>query len=151
PFDDSDPTSDILLISPDGVYFYAHKNILSLASSFFQDLIPLVQDPSDGSLPVVDLTEGSKTIDKILRFCYLIPDPSFADVSEVYQVAEDTHKYLMNDVTRLPSQLRKFIDICPLHASVVACKLNWKREVDIAASKVLAEPLFSHKEDMPEL
>ncbi|KAG7445589.1 uncharacterized protein BT62DRAFT_841763, partial [Guyanagaster necrorhizus] len=129
---------DILLISPDDVYFHAHKNILSLASSFFQDLIPLVQNPSDGSLPIVYLTEGSNIVDKVLRFCYPIPDPSFADVSEIYQVAEATHKYLMNDVTnRLPSQLRNFVSIYPLHTFVVACKLNWKREVDIAASKVL--------------
>ncbi|PBK75262.1 hypothetical protein ARMSODRAFT_513887 [Armillaria solidipes] len=152
PFDNSDPASDIVLISSDDMRFYAHKIILSLASPFFQDLITLAQAPGDGSLPTVPLTEESKIMDKVLRFCYPTFDASFNDVSEVYQVAEAIHKYLMEDVTnRLPSELRAFSDKCPLHAFVIACKLDWREEAELAASKVLARPLLADKEDIPEL
>ncbi len=152
PFDNSDPTSDIILISSDDIRFHVHKTILSLASPFFQDLITLSQAPSDGSLPTVPLTEESKIMDKVLWFCYPTFDASFNDVSEVYQVAEAMHKYLMDDVTnRLPSELRKFSDKCPLHAFVIAWKLDWREEAELAASKVLAGPLLADKEAIPEL
>ncbi|KAK0187683.1 hypothetical protein F5146DRAFT_721676 [Armillaria mellea] len=152
PFDGSDPTSDILLITSDDIHFHAHKTVLALASSFFQDLITLAQAPSDGSLPTVPLSEESNIMGKVLRFCYPTFDASFDDIFEVYQVAEAMHKYLMEDVTnRLPSELRKLSYKFPLHAFVVACKLDWREEAELAANKVLALPLLPNNDDIPEL
>lgn len=151
PFDGSDATSDICLISSDNIRFHVHKTVLSLASPFFRDLITLAQAPSDGSLPTVPLIEESKIIDKVLRFCYPTFDASFNYVSEVYQVAEAMHKYLMEDVTnRLPNELRLLSNKYPLHAFVIACKLEWREEAEFAVSQVLARPLLADKDDIPE-
>ncbi|KAK0445739.1 hypothetical protein EV421DRAFT_1794562 [Armillaria borealis] len=153
PFDGSDPTSDIILVSSDGVRFHAHKLLLSLASPFFKDLITLAQAPIDGSLPSVPLTESSSIIDKILRFCYPIKDATFDKIAEIYLVAEAMHKYLMEDVTnRLPSELRRLTEVQPLRAFVVACAVGWKEEAAFASKKVLEGPLLiQDEEDIPEL
>ncbi|KAK0487825.1 hypothetical protein IW261DRAFT_646455 [Armillaria novae-zelandiae] len=135
PFDGSDPTSDICLISSDDIRFHAHKTVLSHAFPFFQDLITLAPAPSDGSLPTVRLGEESKIMDEVLRFCYPTFDASFNYVSEVYQVAEVMHKYLMDGVTnRLPSELKMLSEKRPLHAFVVDCKLDWREDAKFAAS-----------------
>lgn len=153
PFDGSDPTSDIILVSSDGVRFHAHKLLLSLASPFFQDLIALAQAPIDGSLPSVPLTESSSIIDKILRFCYPTKDATFDDIAEIYEVAEAMHKYLMEDVTnRLPSELRRFAEVQPLRTFVIACAVGWKEEAEFASKKVLEGPLsIQDEDDIPEL
>ncbi|KAK0221467.1 hypothetical protein IW262DRAFT_1493280, partial [Armillaria fumosa] len=135
PFDGSDPTSDICLISSDDIRFHAHKT----------------PKPRATALSPVPLTEESKIIDKVFQFCYLTFDASFNYVSEVYQVAEAMHKYLMEDVTkRLPSELRMLSDKCPLHAFVIACKLEWREDAEFAASHVLARPLLADKDYIPE-
>ena len=83
PFDHA--KADIILRSSDNIDFRVFKLLLSLASPFFETLFDIPQpaeevgdqEVKDG-LAVVRVTEDSKTLDALLRFCYpctLADDP----------------------------------------------------------------------------
>ena len=82
PFDHA--KADVILRSSDNVDFRVFKLFLSLASPFFATLFDIPrytevgdQEVKDG-LAVVHVTEDSKTLDALLRFCYpctLADDP----------------------------------------------------------------------------
>lgn len=81
PFD-KPSTANIIFRTSDGVHFYAHKIILSLASTFFEDMFSISQ-PSPASkvqetlngVPLVDVPEDEATFDCVLRYCYPVHDP----------------------------------------------------------------------------
>ena len=75
PFDHA--KADIILRSSDNIDFRVFKLFLSLASPFFETLFDIPQpDEENGDqeikdgLVVVPVTEDSKTLDALLRFCY---------------------------------------------------------------------------------
>ncbi|KAI6097665.1 hypothetical protein EDD16DRAFT_594499 [Pisolithus croceorrhizus] len=70
--------ADAILRTSDSVDFRIFRLLLSLASPFFETLFELPQPPEgkpedtemrDG-LPVIPVSEDSKTLDAVLRFCY---------------------------------------------------------------------------------
>src|ERR1700735_106632 len=69
--------ADVILRSADNVDLRFFKLLLSLASSFFDDMFTLPQAPKghdsnerkDG-LPVVQVTEEKKTLEMLLLMCY---------------------------------------------------------------------------------
>ena len=69
------PNADIILQSSDRVKFRTNKTILSMSSTFFNDMLSLPQ-PSDevvDELPVVCLSEDAETLNSLLMMLYPIP------------------------------------------------------------------------------
>ncbi|KAI6010370.1 hypothetical protein PISMIDRAFT_619187 [Pisolithus microcarpus 441] len=92
--------ADVILRSSDGVDFRVFRLFLSLASPSFETLFDLPQ-PSEKDMgikdgfPVIPVSEGSKTLDSLLRFCYpctLAEEPVIEDFREVTNVLDAAKK-----------------------------------------------------------
>ena len=79
PFNDS--KADVILRSSDNVDFRTLKSLLSLASAVFDDMFGWPKLPAaksdgttstieDGQLPVVTLSEPSRTVRNVLMICH---------------------------------------------------------------------------------
>ncbi|TCD69437.1 hypothetical protein EIP91_007562 [Steccherinum ochraceum] len=146
----NDDTADVVLRSSDAVDFYVHKIILSVASPFFKQMFSLHQPPSEhpanedqgltvtvsGSpVPVVPISEGSATMDYLLRLCYPVTDPRLpTEVMIAAAHLEAAVKYELKEATDLlRNTLRTFIAAEPLRVYVVACRLRLEDEASLAA------------------
>ena len=136
PFDDED--ADTILRSSDGVDFHVYRIILSLGSPFFKTMFTLKQPLDPGATiqkPFVEMQEHSGTIDKLLRFCYPIPDPSIQSMTDLGDVLEAAMKYEMEQPTILmKGLLRTGMTEDPLQAFAVACRLRMEPEAMAAAT-----------------
>ncbi|KIY73022.1 hypothetical protein CYLTODRAFT_449233 [Cylindrobasidium torrendii FP15055 ss-10] len=154
PFDGSDATSDVILVSQDKTNFYAHKVILSLASPYFKDLFSCPTDYVDAADPLVPVAEDGHTLDTILRFCYPAVDPWFDSLAELYAIISImVNKYSMAAVARRArSQLRRYAKEDGLRVFAIAHGLGWMPEAAEAADVVLNRRLLAYDdEDVPEL
>lgn len=153
PFDSSDATSDIVLLSSDKIHFYCHKVILSLSSPYFKEKFTIPTGYVDAA-PILFMSEDSKVLDKILRFCYPAVDPRFESLSEFYQVITVmVDKFSMRDVARRArGELRRYASSEPLRVFAIAYAMQWNEEAAEAAGCVLNRPLLAlDDQDIPEL
>jgi hypothetical protein len=124
--------ADIILCSKDGVDFYIHKLLLSLASPFFQQMFTLPQ-PSK-NIQTIEVTEDSQTLDRLLRLCYPVPDPIFEDLSDTSDVLEAAMKYEMDEATAIMgAAIVTFVKEKPLQVYATACRLMLEKEAKLAA------------------
>ncbi|KAG6331392.1 hypothetical protein ID866_7697 [Astraeus odoratus] len=154
PFDS--PKADVILRSSDNIDFRVFKFILSLSSTFFEMLFSLPQPPEEISadtetmegLPVIPVSEDSKTLDAFLRFCYpcnIVADPVLKDCLDLLKLLEAAKKYsfdaleekICKDIIH-PKALEKD----SLQCFAVACHARLKNEIAIAAKHTLREPLI---------
>ncbi|PCH36291.1 hypothetical protein WOLCODRAFT_108504 [Wolfiporia cocos MD-104 SS10] len=94
PFDKAD--GDVIIRTCDNVEFRVYRNILSLASPFFESMFSLPQPATSGEITqVVPVTETSTTIEALLRICYPIDDPVISSESPTHarDVLEAASKY----------------------------------------------------------
>lgn len=153
PFDSSDATSDIVLLSSDKIHFYCHKVILSLSSPYFKEKFTIPSGYVDAA-PILFMSEDSKILDKILRFCYPAVDPKFESLSEFYQVVTTmVNKFSMRNVARRArGELCKYAKSEPLRVFAIAYAMQWNDEAAEAAACVLNRPLLAlDDQDIPEL
>ncbi|KAI6001109.1 hypothetical protein F5J12DRAFT_251464 [Pisolithus orientalis] len=147
--------ADVILRSSDDVDFRVFKLFLSLASPFFETLFDLPQ-PSDemstdvefkDGLPVVPVSEDSKTLDPLLRFCYpctLSEDPVLDDFRDVVNVLEAAKKYSLDGIERTVCKSLfnpKILETNPLRCFAIACRARMQNECALAAKYALREPL----------
>lgn len=142
--------ADVIFLTSDNVYFYLHKTILSMASTFFETMFSLVQTPAsslpdrgtpplppeDLNLPVVEVSEDSLTLDHLLRYCYPARDPVTTDLALLDRVLGAATKYALEAVPafELASlNLRRFVEDQPLQAFVVAYRHSCEDEALLAA------------------
>ncbi|TCD65665.1 hypothetical protein EIP91_002338 [Steccherinum ochraceum] len=131
------PKADVVLRTCDDVDFYVHKLLLSLASSFFDQMFTLPQPyeatPSSeanntistpADLPIIPIAEDSQTLDYLLRLCYPVPDPVPAtDLTVVAKVLEATLKYDFEEATMLITTLfSSFIETHSLQVFAISCR-----------------------------
>lgn len=152
------PTADAILRTKDGVAFRVHTAILAEASPFFADMFTLPQpsqaDPkssSEGdseradSLPVIDVTEDSATLEKTLRYCYPgVDNPMLATVGELEVIMEAAKKYQLDSV--LIIIMRRFAYFAaeePLRAFAVAYMREMADETRLAAYQGLRRPMLA--------
>ncbi|KAL6302625.1 hypothetical protein BKA93DRAFT_736598, partial [Sparassis latifolia] len=141
PFDK--PSASIILRTSDNVDFHAHKEVLSLASSVFEDMFavpqPSVVAPEDvhaeTGLPVISVTETSQTLDTLLRLCYPMDDPVLDNVDDAWEVLEAARKYQMDDAigTKLKTALVVFVSKSPIRVYAIACIFHLESEARAAA------------------
>ncbi|SJL07917.1 uncharacterized protein ARMOST_11274 [Armillaria ostoyae] len=150
PFDGADSTSDLSFVSSDRVTFFVHKVILAYASQFFKDMFTLPQVNLESS---ISMAEDSKTIDKILRFCYPVDVPAFDSLTELsHVVIVMVKKFLMDDVTKKARvQLLSYVEHEPLRVFAIAYTLQWTSEANDAANVALGSAAFYEDVEVPEL
>src|SRR5258708_4374496 len=74
------PSPDFILRSG-AREFHVHRSLLSLASSFFDQMLSLPQPPSKEpkEIPVVDVSEPPRVLQLLLQFVYPVSDPVIDD------------------------------------------------------------------------
>ena len=155
PFDHA--KADIILRSSDNISFRVFKLLLSLASPFFETLFDLPQpaqaredqEIQDG-LVVIPVTEDSKTLDIILRFCYpdtLANDPDIVveGIREAMNAFEAARKYSLDAIEKKVCRAifsLKFLEKEPLRCFVIAHRGQLREETLLAARYTLTQPLI---------
>ena len=153
PFDHS--KGDIILRSSDGINFRVIKLFLSLASPFFETLFSIPQpaeangdqEVRDG-LAVIPVTEDSKTLDSLLRFCYpctFAGDPKIEGLKDAMDVLEAARKYSLDIIEEKARQAivtPKMLEAEPLQCFAVACQGRLREETLLAAKYTLTQPLI---------
>ena len=153
PFDHA--KADIILRSSDNIDFRVFKLFLSLASPFFETLFEIPQpaevdeeqEVKDG-LVVVPVTEDSKTLDALLRFCYpctLADDPSLEVLKDAVDVLEAARKYSLDTIEKKACQAianPKILEAEPLRCFVIAHRGRLREETLLAAKYTLTLPLI---------
>ncbi|KAG2075604.1 hypothetical protein BDR04DRAFT_1091112 [Suillus decipiens] len=137
--------ADIILHSSDDVYFRVFRCILALTSPFFDAMFDLPQPRRDHSndemfdgLDVIQVSENSRTLDILLRFCYpvAVKDPALEDINDVEDVLEAAMKYGMEDVeerVRKAMVAPSLLESNPVHILAIACRFRLEPEARTAA------------------
>ncbi|KAG2345769.1 hypothetical protein BDR05DRAFT_960038 [Suillus weaverae] len=137
--------ADIILRSSDDVYFRVFRCILALASPFFEAMFDLPQprrshsnDEMLDGLDVIQVSESSRTLDMLLRFCYpaAVKDPSMEDMNDVEEVLEAAMKYGMEEVeerVRKAMVAPSLLESKPMHILAIACRFGLEPEARTAA------------------
>ena len=153
PFDHA--KADIVLRSSDNVDFRVFKLFLSLASPFFETLFDIPQpaeedgdqEVKDG-LAVVPVTEDSRTLDSLLRFCYpctLADDPKLDVLQDAMEVLEAARKYSLDVIEKKARQAiasPKILEAEPLRCFAIARRGRLREETLLAAKYTLTQPLI---------
>ncbi|KAH0836777.1 hypothetical protein J3R83DRAFT_8526 [Lanmaoa asiatica] len=153
PFDHT--KADIILRASDNVDFRVFKLFLSLASPFFETLFDIPQpaqvsedqEIKDG-LVVVPVTEDSKTLDALLRFCYpctLADDPNIEVLQDAMYVLEAARKYSLDAIEKKARQAisnPKILEAEPLRCFAIAHRGRLREETLLAARYTLTQPLI---------
>lgn len=144
-------TADIVLRSSDGTLFYSWKTLLSISSPVFSDMFTLTQpatlNDTDDGRPVIDLTEDSCTLGRILSLCHPASCTGkqfkVESVPELGAVLEVTTKYDMENIRSVvleeltrPSFLRQD----PVRIYALACQYGYPEAARLAAKHTLALP-----------
>ena len=153
PFDHA--KADIILRSSDNIDFRVFKLFLSLASPFFETLFDIPQPTEENGdqeikdgLVVVPVTEDSKTLDALLRFCYpctLADDPKLEVLKDAMDVLEAARKYSLDAIETKARQAivnPKILKADPLRCFVIAHRGRLREETRLAARYTLTQPLI---------
>ena len=156
PFDH--PLADVILRSSDNIDFRVFKLFLSLASPVFETMFSLPQhsegdNPDEGTtdgLPVVPVSEDSKRLDALLRFCYpstLAEDPSLENFAFITEILETAKKYSMDSIERTVSKamfapMPNILEVNSLSCFSVARRAGLQEQCMLAAKHSLREPLI---------
>jgi len=140
------PDADLVLRScaPNPANFHVHKCILAAASPFFAHMFELPQ-PHDEcmdkpSVPVVDVSENTRTLEALLRCVYPVPKPAIDTFEDLTAVLEAATKY---DLTSAIDHLRgllvspRFVDKDPVRAYAIASRFELEAEARMASRATL--------------
>ncbi|CAL1703178.1 unnamed protein product [Somion occarium] len=142
PFDNT--KANVILRSCDNTDFYVYKEVLILASSFFEDMFSLHQPQDDiitiqtittDSHPIIPVQEDKETLDYLLRLCYpILPPQPLTDLSFVSKVLRAALKYDVNKVVSLmKADLRSLGVQDPPCMFAIACQLRLEEEAIFSA------------------
>lgn len=143
----NDPRADVKIRTSDNHDFPVHKLILSFASPVFSSMFDLPRPPETVNeqcdLPVVPVSETSRTMKKFLQFCYPLVNPVLDSLEDVGDILEVMRKY---DVEDGQKQLEKilltpsFLEKQPLQVFAIAHRHRLKKGVKLAVSYTLRRP-----------
>ena len=153
PFDHA--KADIILRSSDNIDFRVFGLFLSLASPVFEALFDITQptklsgdqEVRDG-LAVIPVSEDSKTLDMLLRFCYpctLAEDPSLDVLKDAMDVLDAAMKYSLDVIEKRARQAissPKILEAAPLQCFAIAHRGHLREETLLAAKHTLTQPLI---------
>ncbi|KAF9240589.1 hypothetical protein BU15DRAFT_73818, partial [Melanogaster broomeanus] len=99
-------------------------------------------------LAVIPVSEDSKTLDTLLRFCYpctLAEDPNLEQLKDVTDVLEAAKKYSIGAIERKVAQALsnpKILEVDPLRCFAIAHHGQLRDETLLAAKYTLRQPLI---------
>ncbi|KAI0798449.1 hypothetical protein BC629DRAFT_1592046 [Irpex lacteus] len=141
-FDDED--ADIVVLSSDKIEFRVFKFLLRKASPVWASMLTLPQPPRDeDTIPIMKLSEDSRTIAQLLRLCYPVPDPAIPSFDEARTLFVTCQKYDMQVPSERLLQIvtRTFQDTDPFRFYILACRARSIKAARIAALSCLSMPL----------
>lgn len=153
PYDRLD--GDVVLCSSDRVGFKTHRLLLAMASPVFGDMFSLPQ-PSTASdeqqdfqakvpLPIVEVTEDSKTLRALLDTCYPLQNPDLSSLDAVDATLDAAVKYDVAKALDLcKRELQGFIIREPLRVFAIACRLDFETLAQSAADQARKQSIFRH-------
>jgi hypothetical protein len=131
------PNADVRFLTADNVLFHLHKNILSIASPFFNDMFSLTQVSDNAGTSTeehIPVTESSIIFDALLRLLYPVAKPPLTERVRVEEMLEAALKYQLEEaIMTLRSVWRLFIPKYPLQIFATACRLRLEKEARMAA------------------
>ncbi|KAJ8076714.1 hypothetical protein PM082_001137 [Marasmius tenuissimus] len=146
------PDADIIIISsscePIPREFRLHRNILTLASPFFQDMFSLPQShhSSKQEVPILPVSESSDTLDTLFHFVYPILDPFIETLDVLEAVLEAAVKYdFLSAIQHLRKVLveQRFLTNFPLRVFAIAWRYDFQEEIDLAVRYTLNTDILS--------
>lgn len=148
PFDHAD--ADVILRSCDNVDFKVFKSFLSFSSPFFKDMFTLPQLPEGNNsseikdgLPVITVTEESKTLERLLLLCYPTNTPVLDVLGDVRTLLDAGIKYSINRVEKWAREclmLPKFVDSVPIRVFAIAYRYRLQEEAKTAFMATFGSP-----------
>ncbi|KZP19376.1 hypothetical protein FIBSPDRAFT_828265 [Athelia psychrophila] len=146
----NDSNADLIIRTADDVSFRVHRVILSLSVPVFAAMFTLPQAPvdPDDSTPVdtassvspsiVDVSEGSATMQQFLQFCYPAADPDIGSLQGIQAILEVATKYDSDEIKRRAAKrLDTFLASSTLRVYAIAYRYKLEREVRLAAKRFL--------------
>lgn len=137
PFDRA--SGDIIIRTSDDVDFRVHKDILSIASPWFESTLSLDKPPpsdatTSNTAPIA-ISEDSPTFDALLRLVYPVADPPLtANLTLVEDILQAAIKYEMEEaITLCLTALRTYLYAQPLAVFSIACRLHVEEMAKLAA------------------
>ncbi|KAI0341219.1 hypothetical protein BDW22DRAFT_338034 [Trametopsis cervina] len=139
------PSADVVFVSADGVEFRLHRVILSLASSFFNDMFST--SPTPDIEEAIRIPEDSKVFDYMMRFCYPIHHTGYrstfgsADDSNflfMTRVLEASVKYDLGCSSKALARAMNSWQLSPRGRELypLYCRLNLEEDARLAAQSM---------------
>ena len=133
--------ADIILRTPESTLFRVHKNILSIASSVFKDMLADPQSPSESAeekceLPVIDVQDSAEDLEVLLRMIYPVAFPPITnlnDLSNALVILDKYHTEGLQERLKLLLTSSTFLATDPVRVYAIACRWGFKTEAAIAA------------------
>ncbi|EIN12471.1 hypothetical protein PUNSTDRAFT_118293 [Punctularia strigosozonata HHB-11173 SS5] len=142
-------SSDIILRTsyPEPTEFPAHRCILSIASGFWHDMFSLPQSSTEANTPrpIIDLSESTQTVERLLRLIYPVLDPPIDSLDAIVPVLEAAVKY---DIPLVIEKMRKLlvtpaqVESAPLRVFAIAERFGLEEEAKIASRHTLSVNLL---------
>lgn len=141
-----DTDTDIVLRSSDHVEFWVAKTILTFASPVFRDMFMTAIPPPEAThpedyvegTPVVAVTEASRALDQLLRFCYPVANPTVDTLDDTVALLHAGRKYEISMLqTHCAVVLRGLAQTEPMRVFAVACIFDMEDIARIAARQSL--------------
>ncbi|PBK69218.1 hypothetical protein ARMSODRAFT_180908 [Armillaria solidipes] len=148
----NDMGADLILRSSDGVDFYVHKPLLSLASPIFRDMFDIgqaTQTFQDG-IPVVQMSEDNNVLHKLLVWCdpRSVPLPEQFTIDDISRVLSLTDKFMMEGIAGRVARmlLSEYVEKQPAHVYALAYRRrgSWGAELMRAAAWQTLKYDFPH-------
>jgi BTB/POZ domain len=148
--------SDIIIRTSDNDLFKLHKVILAIASPVFGAAVTatntelrelpsvfLTLEITEGEIPVLGVSQGSRVFDKVMRLCYPIVEPPISEFDELRDILEAATIYSLDKAkSYLKLQLESYLDKCPLRVYAIACRNNYEDVARAAANKCVGHSIL---------
>ena len=143
PFDRGD--ADLIIRTSDGIDFYVHTPIISVASRVLDGIIStkmgIIIDP-DGK-QVLRLPEKSDTIEPLLKLCYPVPRPPLRSLRQIRDVLNAATTYDIRVIGEmLETRLVSYAEQFPLQVYAIACRNNLEDVARTAADYATRKPFW---------
>jgi hypothetical protein len=145
--------ADVILRSADRVHFRLHKLILEQSSPIFRDIFKLLQPDVEGNtVPIVPVSESSKTLDCLFRIVYPVGTcPKRIDLVTIERALDAAVKYKMHRPQEtLKDALIDHISKTPTSVFLIACKHRFPVIARAAAEYFLRQPLLRKNKKLRE-
>ncbi|KAH9992005.1 hypothetical protein BJV74DRAFT_835740 [Russula compacta] len=152
PFHDIIPDLTVILHSSDDIDFFVLKPILANVSVVFRDIFelpnvapenpsPLASDNQRHSLPIIEVTETSSTLNFILRLCYPVENPDLSSLGDIRRFLEARRKYMIEafDGT-IKGALSRLAESQPFAVFALASRYALEDVANDAAKRMLCFP-----------